>query len=302
MADETYVTQFDAEPEFWQYLGGLRREDIITELIQNELDADSTHTRIVFDVTGFSCEGNGSAIDEDGWTRLSFIRGAGHQAPRKRNRIGVKNHGLKTYFTLGDEILLLSAGMLFKQTLYCDGPDSLPRPGTFERPIRDLDAPTVGCRVRVPYRTRLLATSVGEPLEFAVPAAEMIETLFEDACKDIPGRFIGAICPGVRERYRIEISHHLRGKVTYHFRCSPAKDLRGGGRLFTRTCTVSGDTSNFPPSLREKAFDFVVQLPIGSAHEIPQFYQAHRGFEQRLPGVLLQRERQYPRRVTSATQ
>ena len=37
MAD--FVQKFDAVPQFWQFLGGLRFDDLIIELIQNELDA-----------------------------------------------------------------------------------------------------------------------------------------------------------------------------------------------------------------------------------------------------------------------
>lgn len=50
--------------------------------------------------------------------RLSFIRGAGKSVPGKRLRMGVKNHGLKTCFTIGNEIVIDSDGTLSKQTLY----------------------------------------------------------------------------------------------------------------------------------------------------------------------------------------
>lgn len=277
MSPTGFITRFDAEPEFWQFLSGLRHEDIITELIQNELDADSTHTRIAFDSESFSCEGNGKSIDEDGWNRLSFVRGAGQQAPRKRFRIGVKNHGLKTCFTLGDEIDLFSAGMAFKQTLYSDGPGSPPRPGTYQEPEPDARAPLGGCQVRVPYRTKLLATSAGEPLEFAAPSASTIEEIFERACEEIPSRFIGVIRPGIRERYTIELSHHTRGAVTYHFRCTARRRVRSGW-LFTRICNISGKVPNLPLAFRENVFYFVAQVPAGSSHEIPQFYKAPNGF------------------------
>jgi hypothetical protein len=272
-----FITQFDAEPEFWQFLIGLKYEDIITELIQNELDAEATHTRISFDLESFSCDGNGKSIDQDGWKRLSFVRGAGDQAPRKRFRIGVKNHGLKTCFVLGDEISLFSAGMLFQQTLYRDGPDSPPRPGTYAQPVPHAKAPLMGCRVHVAYRTKLLVTTVGEPVEFTAPSTETIEKIFEQACEDIPGRFIGAIRPGTRERYTIELSHYARGTVTYHFRCTARRRYRRGW-LYSRTCTTSGTLPNLPTALREHAFDLVVQLPTGSEHEIPHFYAAPNGF------------------------
>lgn len=271
-----FVTQFDAEPEFWQFLNGLTHEDIITELVQNDLDENSTETKITFDSDSFSCEGNGKSIDEDGWKRLSFIRGAGHQAPRKRFRIGVKNHGLKTCFTLGDEIILRSAGKTCKQTLYSDGEDAAPRPGAHPRPVADPHPRLVGCQVRVPYRTKVLFTSVGEPFEFAVPTTGAIEKIFERACEEIPSRFMGVLRPGIRERYTIVLSHCARGSITYKFRCSNKRRFRGGW-LFTRTCTISGNISNLPPVFREGVFDFVASVP-NSAHEIPDFYKARNGF------------------------
>ncbi|MHC4736818.1 MAG: hypothetical protein ACYTDW_20560, partial [Planctomycetota bacterium] len=105
-----YVTKFDVVPEFWQFLNGLKSDDIITELIQNDLDAGAEQTSIFFTENRLICEGNGQPVDEEGWNRLTFIRGAGDQVPRKKNRIGIKNHGLKVCFTVGDEIFIWSAG------------------------------------------------------------------------------------------------------------------------------------------------------------------------------------------------
>jgi hypothetical protein len=41
-----FITRFDAEPEFWQFLSGLKFQDVVTELVQNELDAEAKHTRM----------------------------------------------------------------------------------------------------------------------------------------------------------------------------------------------------------------------------------------------------------------
>ena len=90
MSDDAYIIRCDADPEFWQFLNGLARDDLITELIQNELDAGANRTCIHFGVHNFVCEGDGIPIDADGWTRLSFMRGAGDKAPRKQHRIGVR--------------------------------------------------------------------------------------------------------------------------------------------------------------------------------------------------------------------
>jgi len=277
LPDERYVTRFDAEPEFWQYLNGLMPEGLIIELVQNELDARATHTRIAFGADRLISEGDGEPVDDEGWKRLSFVRGAGKDAPRKRRRIGVKNHGLKTCFTIGDEILIQSCGKRSKQTLYRDGPNAAPAPGTFEHPIEDAAAAVTGCRIEVPYRIKPLVTSVGEPLEFRIADKRTIEELFRQACAAIPESFIGVVRPGIRNIYILELEHYRLGTVTFTFRCSTARSIPGG-QLFSRVCEVVGTADGLPRSIREGAFCFKARLPAGTNQEIPDFYHAGRGF------------------------
>ena len=124
-----FVQQFDHEPQFWQFLSSLEFDDLIIELIQNDLDANAKHTSITFLPDRLVCKGDGESVSDDGWKRLAFVMGAGDQVERKHFRIGVKNHGLKACFGLGDEIILRSDGKKTVQTLYKDGPDSPPSPG-----------------------------------------------------------------------------------------------------------------------------------------------------------------------------
>lgn len=277
MVESTFIARYDAEPEFWQFLNGLTHEDLISELVQNELDAESTRTCIRFESDRFICEGDGQPIDDEGWTRLSFIRGAGKEAPRKRLRIGVKNHGLKTCFTIGNEIVIGSGGKLFKQTLYRNGPDAPPSPATFDQPISDPTAPARGCRIEVPYRTKALATTYGEPLEFAAPDEEIIEGIFHRACAEIPDRFIGVVRPDVRKSYEIQLSHHRLGSVTFLFECAAVRRVRGG-HIFKRSCAARGDVSPATAGIREEAFLFGTPVVPSSTHEIPSFYEHKGGF------------------------
>ena len=177
--------------------------------------------------------------------RLSFIRGAGKSVPGKRLRMGVKNHGLKTCFTIGNEIVIDSDGTLSKQTLYRNGADHPPAPATFKEPVSDARAPTCGCRIEVPYRTTALVTTYGEPLEFSAPDEQSIDDMFRQACVDMPGRFIGVIRPDVRKSYEIELRHHRLGSVRFLFRCAAVRKVRGG-QIFGRFCTVRGDASAAP--------------------------------------------------------
>ena len=152
-----YVQHFDVVPQFWQFLTELRFDDLIVELIQNELDANASRTTITFYADRLVCQGDGEPVSEDGWRRLAFVMGAGDQVESKRFRIGVKNHGLKACFGLGDEIVLRSDGRSTIQTLYKDGLDEHPSPGTLPRPEPDDGAPLTGCLVEVPYRTKSLS-------------------------------------------------------------------------------------------------------------------------------------------------
>ncbi len=69
-------------------------------MIQNDLDAGAEQTSIIFTENKLICEGNGQPVDEEGWDRLTFIRGAGDLVLRKRNRIGIKNQGLNVVTVL----------------------------------------------------------------------------------------------------------------------------------------------------------------------------------------------------------
>ncbi|RYE57580.1 MAG: hypothetical protein EOP18_02530, partial [Rhizobiaceae bacterium] len=143
----TFVLNTDQAPEFWQFLNGLRGDDLLVELIVNELDARSTHTEIRFEPERLVCVGNGDAIDEGGWQRLEFIKGAGHAVKAKAGLFGVKNHGLKACFTLGNDILLRSAGRQILQTLFAEGPGAAPFPGVRIPPLPDSGAPETGTQI-----------------------------------------------------------------------------------------------------------------------------------------------------------
>ena len=121
--DTRFVTEFDAIPGFWNYLVGIDRADLIAELVQNDLDQGATSTIISFERTRLVCDGNGRPVEPEGWQRLRKILGAGDEVPAKRRRFGVKNHGLKTAFTIADEIRLMSDGKAIVQTLYAKGRD-----------------------------------------------------------------------------------------------------------------------------------------------------------------------------------
>ena len=159
-----FVLNTDQAPEFWQFLNGLRGDDLLVELIVSELDARSTHTEIRFEPDRMVCAGNGDPIDAEGWKRLEYIKGAGFAVKAKVGLFGVKNHGLKACFTLGNDILLRSAGKQILQTLFANGPDKEPFPSVRIPPLVDSGAPKTGTQIEVRYRRERFTVPYGEQI------------------------------------------------------------------------------------------------------------------------------------------
>ena len=277
MYGSEYVQRFDAEPQFWQFLRGLRSDDLIVELIQNDLDANASRTSIAFTSDRLICQGDGEPVSEDGWQRLSFVMGAGVEVESKRFRIGVKNHGLKACFWLGDEIIVRSDGLRMIQTLYKDGYENQPSPGTLPEPVPDSDAPPIGCSIEVPYRKRELEVTRGEDLTIGIPDGISLEGLFTNACELLPGRLLGVVRPGIRDQYTLCLSHHTLGSVEIHWRAKRGRNVKSRGRrqftVFSRECDTSSKTPYVPSTaIHERACTFRLPFPVGKRPEIPDFF------------------------------
>jgi len=235
-----FVLNTDQAPEFWQFLNGLRGDDLLVELIVNELDARSTHTEIRFDPDRLVCVGNGDPIDEGGWQRLEFIKGAGHAVKAKVGLFGVKNHGLKACFTLGNDILLRSAGRQILQTLFAHGPGAAPFPGVRIPPLPDPGAPERGTQIEVTYRRQRFSVPYGEQIAFSAVTDEHIAGVFADAVATLPKRLLGIMRPGVLDGYELTLTHHSLG--THRFNFSAGRLRREAGMLtFFRECREGTD-------------------------------------------------------------
>ena len=245
------VTEADWVPSFWNFLLKLEREDLIAELVQNDLDQGATRTVISFERDRLVCEGNGRSVDADGWRRLRSIQGAGDEVPAKSRKIGVKNHGLKTAFTIGDEIRLSSAGCSIIQTLYARNPGEAPRPGATGEPEPDRGAPDEGCRVVIGYRSTDLEPPVGEAIRLAAVDTGAIDDLFASACDATPEQFAGIVSPDFAPRYEVVIRHWRLGEARFRFSCSRPRRV-GRIEVFRRGCDVSGTAPRLPDNLREE--------------------------------------------------
>ena len=272
-----FVQRFDAEPQFWQFLRGLHSDDLIVELIQNDLDANASRTSITFTADRLICRGDGEPVTENGWRRLSFVMGAGVEVESKRFQIGIKNHGLKACFWLGDEIIVRSDGLRMIQTLYKDGYDKQPSPGTLREPVPDGSAPPIGCSIEVPYRKQELVITKGEELTIGIPEESSLEGLFRNACELLPDRLLGVVRPGLRDQYTLSLSHHALGSVEIHWRAKRGRTVTGRGQrrfgVFSRECDTSSKAPRVPSTvIHERACVFRLPFPAGKRPEIPDFF------------------------------
>ena len=276
-ADE-FESRADWIPGFWNYLLDLKAEDLIAELIQNDLDQDATRTVVLFEEDRLICEGNGRPIDDHGWQRLRVIQGAGYEVPAKTGKIGVKNHGLKTAFTIGDELRLASAGHSIVQTLYRYGRNARPFPGASRKPAVDPDAPQDGCRVTVPYRHSEVTPAHGEANVLRAIGAEEADRLFLQASAAIPEQFAGVVSPDVVPRYEVVLRHWRLGEVCFVFDCTHPRRISKGIELFKRRCRVTGTASPLPEAVREEVARRRVPLRGRLAQRVSGFYRRGRSF------------------------
>jgi hypothetical protein len=271
--ESQFVTEADWIPGFWNYLLDLNRDDLIAELIQNDLDQGATRTLISFEQDHLVCEGNGRPVDADGWKRLRKIQGAGDSVPAKRGMIGVKNHGLKTAFTIGDEIRLMSAGRAIVQTLYAHGRKKPPHPGASPAPVSDPQAPQDGCRIIILYRNAAIEPPHGEANVFGAVGTDDIDALFLSACTTAPEQFGGIVSPEVAPCYEIVLRHWRLGEAWFEFSCTKPRKTAKRIELFRRRCTVSGTVSGLPEVLQEQAARRLVPLKGRLRQRIADFFR-----------------------------
>lgn len=272
-----FVTEADWIPSFWNFLLGLERNDLIAELIQNDLDQNATRTVISFEQDQLICEGNGKSVEPEGWQRLRKIQGAGNSVPAKRSGIGIKNHGLKTAFTIGDEIRISSDGQSIYQTLYARGRNSAPYPGASREPRPDPQAPLKGCRVIIRYRDKNIEPREGEAIVFDAISTQDIDDLFKSACSSTPEQFVGIVSPKVVPRYEIILRHWRLGEARFVFSCRQRKAARGI-EIFRRCCSVSGTASSLASSVQEEAVRRLLPLSRRLNQHIADFYRLRNRF------------------------
>lgn len=266
-----FVLESDEVAEFWQFLHEMRGDDLLVELIVNDLDAKSPRTVIRFEPERLVCVGEGEPVDDDGWARLRKIRGAGATVKAKKGLFGIKNHGLKAAFTLGNDIILRSDGRRTAQTLFANGATAPAYPGALKRPLADPGAPEKGTSIEVPYRREAFRTPQGETFVFRAMDDAAIEAKFLEAVESLPRRLLGIIRPRMLERYTLELHHWSLGQAILDFRCGRWR-LSKGAMIFARHCRVAASKGLKNTDVFERgllaAYDLQDDIPR------PEFYRA----------------------------
>jgi hypothetical protein len=269
-AEPRYQTRADVAPLLMEFLNDLRWDDIVTELVQNDLDQGASITRIRFDRDRLVAEGNGAAVDDEGWQRLTYVQGAGGEVPAKRNGIGIKNHGLRTCFLFGDDIAVRSGGKRIQLTLRREGPGTRFFPGAWEHPAPDEDGPAEGCRIEVPFRTDVLHAPGGEGADLPVPNAADLSQLFLETCALAPKRYIGCLRPGLTSRYVLELVHWREGTYRFTYTVAP---VGGAGRILYRRRCLAESPGSKGQIYTEDAYLFASSTALPHGRIIPGFFR-----------------------------
>jgi len=245
-------------------------EDLIVELVQNELDAGSTCTTILFGDKALVCEGNGAAIDDQGWDRLTHIVGAGGAVVAKADGIGAKNHGLRTGFKLGDEILVQSAGRAARLTLFSTGKRNGVDPGVWLQD--DNTAPSTGTRVTIAYRERAVSVRSAEGLTLS-PLSEAERLDLYRSATDLSSRLLAAV-PASQGTYEMHLVWRDAPPHTVKMECGPARLPGWPGVVRRSGATASGGAVSVR---NELASQFGVSLPAGDRGNYPRLFMSREG-------------------------
>ena len=160
---------------------------ILRELVQNEYDAGGQELGVDFGSDRLVITGDGNPIDAAGWERLRVMLGTGWvpnsdtYIEPKKSSIGSKNFGLRSLFTVGDEIRVYSGGKWSALNW---------RRGAIYPPRETDDSPQRGVRIEVSYRpTKTGALEAFTPTKRSTWAQEIGDSLAETLIKLAhPGR------------------------------------------------------------------------------------------------------------------
>ena len=240
--------------------------DVLRELVQNEYDAGGSELSVVFGGDRLVVTGNGNPIDSAGWNRLSVMLGTGripntenHVEP-KESSIGSKNFGIRSLFTVGDTIRVISAGMW--SLLHWQRGALIP-------PREADDSPESGIRIEVPYRKA--GTHALEPFDSKKRAAWL-----KDIDNSLTETLIKLAKPGrSKSLRRVRLSATGNPEITWEQEAkeeqSPARAIRVLRRRAVQRSDGRRDTTV------ELEFQAKVKIPKAHVHkDFPSYYRHSR--------------------------
>ncbi len=234
---------------------------MLTELVQNEYDADGHRLNVEFGEGMLTVHGSGAPIEPKGWRRLGVVLGTGHvvgdsnvrDVEAKQNGIGSKNLGLRSLFLIGNRIHVSSNG---KQAVL-----DLPSIGVATAVDRSSRG-TPGVTIRVPYRTeRLGKLSAFSPT---------VETQYLDnIIEGLPHTLIKLSDPAVTGRglTRVEVhSVRLGRAVSWTQSAVPLKPRVRGTAVTQRRVRIlerlrTGDAATTSRTTSEIEFQRPISIP-----------------------------------------
>ncbi|TBG85550.1 hypothetical protein ELG69_16295 [Rhizobium leguminosarum] len=265
-------SKIDVAAVVGQFLAEVSLTDLVVELVQNDLDAGATRTVITFGKTALVSEGNGDAIEPNGWKRLGYVLGAGGEVEAKKDGIGSKNHGLRSLFLLADDVWLQSGG--YRADLTARGRSDAPKefyPASWDR-VEDPGAPSVGTRITAEYRTERMRKPDGDGAYLEPPSAEMLDELWSASADEAPERFVAASAPGKAWRYELVLQRAGRPSRTFTFEC---KRLEGSLKtLFLRSCKKRVGDGPSEQVIRRHSIRFPLTETDLGAGKVPRLYRS----------------------------
>ena len=256
--------------------------DVLRELVQNEYDSGGNELGVHFSSDRLVITGNGKPIDAAGWRRLSVMLGTGRvpnsqdYVAAKESSIGSKNFGLRSLFTVGDEIWVTSGGKW--SVLHC-------HQGALHPPREAQDSPNRGVSIEVPYRSS--RTGALEPFSL-----ERRSAWVEELRNSLARTLIKLANPGRSQSLRRVVLTSEDGPlVSWEQRAREDPAPARGIRLVRRTAVQ--EIAGHKERLVELEFQAKVRIPAQHRHkDFPAYFNC--GRNQLRIGVSLKLDRGRP--------
>ena len=249
---------------------------VLTELVQNEYDAQGTKLEMLFGDHSVIVTGNGKPVNNAGWGRLSVMLGTGTVAGSDRtieakvNSIGSKNFGLRSLFIYGDQIYIRSGG---RQTVLDRLRGALPKPLP-ERSSRRRS----GIHIEVPYRT----ATKGDMEAFDV---EKEAQAFNRFSKDVTPMLIKLANPGYSKSLQelVVSSRRCHRRIIWQQSVVTIPSFNRRVKALHRTITMKDtqrteQSSKHVQKLEEVEFEMSLRIPERFQQQnIPEYFRVSGG-------------------------